>query len=122
MFNYIIKKLCLGKNGVREIRNETQIEKVKESVKSFLCCLKCRIWMYFNFSLAFLIGFWYFVSAFCIIYKNTQWIIIKDTLMSFAFGFIYPFIYCLIPTIFRYCGLCSKCSCCYCCSQFCQLF
>ena len=119
---FFLKKLCLGKNGVREIRNETQIEKVRESVKSFLCCLKCRIWMYFNFSLAFLIGFWYFVSAFCIIYKNTQWIIIKDTLMSFAFGFIYPFIFCLIPTIFRNCGLCCKCSCCYCCSQFCQLF
>ena len=119
---FFLKKLCLGKNGVREIRNETKIEKVKESVKSFLCCLKCRIWIYFNFSLAFLIAFWYFVSAFCIIYKNTQWIIIKDTLMSFAFGFIYPFIFCLIPTIFRNCGLCCKCSCCYCCSQFCQLF
>ena len=119
---FFLKKLCLGKNGVREIRNETRIEKVKESVKSFLCCLKCRIWIYFNFSLAFLIAFWYFVSAFCIIYKNTQWVIIKDTLMSFAFGFIYPFIFCLIPTIFRNCGLCCKCSCCYCCSQFCQLF
>ena len=63
---FFLKYLCLGKNGVREIRNETQIEKIRESTKSFLCC---RIWLYFIFSLTFLIAFWYFVSAFCIIYK-----------------------------------------------------
>jgi hypothetical protein len=119
---FFLKKLCLGKNGVREIRNESKIENVRESIKSFLCCLKCRIWIYFNFSLIFLIVFWYFVSAFCIIYSNTQWIIIKDTLISFAIGFIYPFFLCFIPTIFRNCGLCCKCECCYCCSKICQLF
>ena len=45
--------------------------------------------------------FWYFVSCFCAVYKNTQIILIKDTLISFGLSMIYPFGLNLLPGILR---------------------
>ena len=35
------------------------------------------------------------------IYRNTQYILLKDTLIGFAFSFFTPFVIYLIPGIFR---------------------
>ena len=48
-----------------------------------------------------MIFFWYFISCFCAVYKNTQEILIKDTLISFALSMIYPFGLNLLPGMFR---------------------
>jgi hypothetical protein len=45
--------------------------------------------------------FWYFISCFCAVYKNTQIILIEDTLISFGISMLYPFGLNLIPSIFR---------------------
>ena len=45
--------------------------------------------------------FWYFISCFCAVYKNTQTILIKDTLISFALSMSYPFGLNLLPGMFR---------------------
>ena len=52
-------------------------------------------------SLILMIFFWYFISAFCAVYKNTQMILIKDTLISFSLSMIYPFGLNLFPGFFR---------------------
>ena len=38
---------------------------------------------------------------FGVIYKNTQYHLLKGTLMSFGLSLLYPFITCLLPGIFR---------------------
>ena len=38
---------------------------------------------------------------FCVIYKNTQMHLLKDTLMSFGLSLIIPFVIYLLPGIFR---------------------
>ena len=45
--------------------------------------------------------FWYFISCFCAVYENTQKILIKDTLVSFALSMVYPFGLNLLPGFFR---------------------
>ena len=57
--------------------------------------------LYFIISLLLLLSFWYYISLFCIIYKNTQIHLLKDTLMSFGLSLIIPFIFYLLPGIFR---------------------
>jgi len=42
------------------------------------------------FSLLILL-FWYYLGCFCAVYKNTQFHLIKDTLISFGMGFITHF-------------------------------
>ena len=48
-----------------------------------------------------MIFFWYLISSFCAVYKNTQIIFLKDSLSSFLTSLIHPFIIYLFPTIFR---------------------
>ena len=48
-----------------------------------------------------MIFFWYFIVCFCAVYKNTQMILIKDTLISFALTMVYPFGLNLLPGMFR---------------------
>ena len=56
----------------------------------------------------FLSLFWYYISMFGAIYKNTQLHLLKDTLMSFALSLIYPFGIYLLPGIFRIPALLDK--------------
>ncbi len=52
-------------------------------------------------SVLFMFFFWYFISCFCAVYKNTQIVLIKDTLVSYALSMIYPFGLNLFPGLFR---------------------
>ena len=57
--------------------------------------------LFFILSFIFSIFFWYYISLFGVIYKNTQYHLLEDTLMSFALSFIYPFGIYLLPGLFR---------------------
>jgi len=48
-----------------------------------------------------LLFFMYYISCFCCIYENTQFHLIKDSIISFALSLIYPFGIYLFPGIFR---------------------
>ena len=52
--------------------------------------------------------FWYFISGFCAVYKNTQIILIENTLISFLISMIYPFGLNLLPGFFRIPALRAK--------------
>ena len=45
--------------------------------------------------------FWYYLGCFCVIYKNSQIHVIKDTLISILISLLYPFGLSLLPRIFR---------------------
>ena len=57
--------------------------------------------LYFITSLLLLIFFWYYISMFCVIYRNTQVHLLKDTLMSFGLALLFPFVIYLLPGLFR---------------------
>ena len=81
--------------------------------------------MYFILSFIFLLVFWYYIAMFCAVYKNTQYHLIKDTLISLGLSFIDPFWINLIPGIFRIPALSNlknKRTCIYKLSQILQIF
>ena len=45
--------------------------------------------------------FWYYISTFCAVYKNTQKILIKNTFTGFGITLLYPFGLYLFPGFFR---------------------
>ena len=49
----------------------------------------------------FLILFWFYLSCFCSVYRNTQIHLMKDILISFAMSLVYQLILNLVPGIFR---------------------
>ena len=70
--------------------------------------LKIKYISFFIKIYLFLGLFWYYISCFCAVYKNTQIHLIKDTVISFSLGLLYPIFLCLIPGIFRIPALTSR--------------
>ena len=99
--NVLLKQLSLSEKNILEIKQEKDYKKIKEKSKSIEKCIKIKFIIFFILSFLLLIFFWYFISCFCIVYKNTQIILIEDTSISFGLSMIYPFGLNLLPGIFR---------------------
>ena len=76
--------------------NNNEIRK-KEIIK----CVKLKVTFFFLITFLIFPFFWYTISCFCAVYKNTQIAFFKDFVSSFCLGLIYPFILYLFPSILR---------------------
>ena len=90
--------------------------------KKLIKTLIIKFIFYFLISFIFLLFFWYYISLFCIIYKNTQIHLLKDTLISLCLSLFTPFIIYLVPGIFRIPALYKKRKCLYNLSKILQSF
>ena len=108
VINKILKQLSLSEVNILEIKQQTTFKKVLMKSKTIEKYIKTKFIIYFILSTLFLAFFWYFISCFCIIYNNTQIILIEDTLISFGLSMIYPFFLNLIPGFFRIPALRNK--------------
>ena len=86
-------------------KNKNDVSKRKEKL---IFSLKIKVLVYFVISFLFLLCFWYYVSMFGAIYRNTQVHLLKDTLISFTISMITPFIINLLPGLFRIPALSNK--------------
>ena len=112
LINVLLKQLSLSEKNILEIKkleNDKNIQN-NEKVRKIQKYLKVKLILFFVFSFLLMAFFWYFISCFCAVYINTQSILIKDTLISFATSMIYPFGLCLLPGIFRIPSLKSESS------------
>ena len=101
IINVILKQLSLSEKQILTIKSQINYKDAKEKSESIKKCLKIKMIIFSLISFLFMLFFWYFISAFCSVYKNTQIILIKDTLISFSLSMIYPFGIILIPCLFR---------------------
>ena len=83
----------------KDIINTKKIN--ERNLKNLLKFLKIKFIFFYIFDLLFLILFWYYLACFCAIYKNSQYYLIKDTLICFGLSLLYPFGFNLLPGIFR---------------------
>ena len=99
----IIKYFALNEKNLIEIKNSeiNNLEMSSKKVTEVIKCLKIKFVNFFILSNLFLIMFWYYMSCFCAVFKNTQFHVLKDALFSFGLSLAYPFAICLIPGLFR---------------------
>jgi len=76
-------------------------KKLKTLIKDLIALFKRKIWISFIVMIFVMFIEWYYISAFCAVYKNTQLNFFINILISYIFSNLIPFVYCLIPTIFR---------------------
>ena len=101
IINMILKQLSLSEKNIIELKKETDIIKMKNNSKDIRRCILIKFIIFFLLNIILLLFFWYFISCFCAVYKNTQIILIKDTLISFGISMLYPFGLNLLPGMFR---------------------
>ena len=100
IINITLKLLSLSENDIINLKKQNRKISLKEG-KLILNCLKIKFIIFFIISFLLLSFCWYFISCFCGVFKNTQIILIIDTLISFGFSMIYPFGLYLLPGMFR---------------------
>ena len=101
MINSLIKHFSLSQRDILDIKQYKFDNNLDKKVLNVEKCLYYKFVIFFRLSFLFLLLFWYYISCFCVVYKNTQIQLIKDTLIGFSFCLIYPFGLYLIPGIFR---------------------
>ena len=108
IINLILKELSLSERNILEIKKEIKYKKAINKSKMIIKRIKLKFLIFFIVSTILLIFCWYFISCFCIVYNNTQIILLEDTLISFGLSMIYPFGLNLLPGIFRIPALKAK--------------
>ena len=78
----------LKKDKRYKVDDETK-EKIKEKLTKILKCLKIKIICFLVFESIFMLFFFYYVTAFCQVYLNTQVSWLLDSLISFLFSFLF---------------------------------
>ena len=101
IINALLRALSLSERNVINLKREENFKKLKKKSKEVERCIAIKFISFFIISLLLMIFFWYFLSCFCAVYNNTQGILFKDNLLSFALSMSYPFSLNLIPGIFR---------------------
>ena len=101
LINVGIKLLALSQKNIVKLKQEKKKENLDKNHKGLLTTLKIKFISFFIITFLLLLFFCYYITCFCGIYENTQIHLITDTFISFITSFIYPFIICLVPGIFR---------------------
>lgn len=88
-------------------------QKEKDNLNKVLRCIRIKLAFYFTLIFIFSLFFWYYVTAFCAVYKNSQigWLI--GAVISIALGLLTPVAMSLIVFIFRVIGIEKKSECSY---------
>ena len=104
----ILKFLALSDKSILKLKNmKNKKNAIKESsniIKGF----NIKFNIYYIISFILLVLFWYFISAFCAVYSNSQLTLIENTFSSFVVSLIYPFAINLLPGVFRVPALTAK--------------
>ena len=105
IINILIKYLALSEKNIlslkKNIKNIKKKKQIKDEVNKTILYLNIKFNMFFISGSIFLIIFWYYVAVFCAVYKNTQITLIKNSVTSFSFSLVYPFILNFIPALLR---------------------
>ena len=102
IFGTLFSYFGLSEDKILEFKKE----KIEESLiekkgENLIQILFYKFLNFFIFSFLIILAFWYYIASFCAVYKNTQYHLIKDTLIGLATSFFSPIPIKLAPTILR---------------------
>jgi len=107
LIEIILCYLSLTDKPIYQIKN-LMLDNSSKQMQFIYKCINIKLIIFFVFTFIFIIFYWYIISAFCSVYKNTQITFIKDWIFSFLLGILLPFFLYLIPSSLRICAIKNK--------------
>ena len=101
VLNWPLNFLALSNDPIIDFKQDSKKSNIIKRSKRLKKTLTIKFSFYFIISFLILSFFWYYISLFCVIYKNTQMHLLKDSLMSFVMSLFIPFVTYLFPGFFR---------------------
>ena len=92
-----------------EIKALPKKENNARRILDILNCMKRKLTGFFIFTFLFFLFHWYFISAFCAVYQNTQVIYLRDSAISILTSLIDPFFIYAITCLLRAISLLKCC-------------
>ena len=92
--------LGLSSDAIIDFKRSEETNNVNERGEKLIKTLKIKFVFHFILSYILLIFFWYYISMFGSVYKNTQYLLLKHTVIGFSLSLVTPFIIYLIPGLF----------------------
>ena len=117
IMNFIVRFVSLSERDISKINSERNADNKKKLCEKTQKLLKIKLLILFIIS-AILIGIcWYYVSAFCAVFKNSQGHYFINVLVAFIVCNVWPCVTSLIPPILRKKSIDNDSSCMYTASQ-----
>ena len=104
----MLQTLVLTDKDLLAVKNQETKTMAINMKKQKLKCIKIKYTLFFILNFIFLWLFWYYLTCFNAVYKNTQVYLIENTVISFGFSLFYPFVINIFPTLFRGCAIHSS--------------
>ena len=101
VLNTLLGLLALSNDEIIKFKQNKLKNNLMKREENLKYKLSIKFILYFIISFLLLVFFWYYISIFCVIYRNTQVHLLKDTLMSFGLVLFTPFGIYLLPGFFR---------------------
>ena len=108
VINTIVRNISLTQKSLLVIKREKTIDKASKQALIIFNEIKIKIIIFFILGTLFMAFYCYFISCFCAVYKNTQIILIKDTLVSFTLSMSYAFLLAIFTAMFRFYAIKGK--------------
>ena len=103
------KNLEKKENVDKKKIKEKDKKEMGEKIMDILECLKRKLVGFFVFTFLLFLFYWYFISAFCAVYQNTQVIFLRDCGISILTSIVESLIIYGITNILRAISLCACC-------------
>ena len=97
----LLKYLILPERNLLIIKYEIPSYNARDKANDMKRCFFIKYICFYIIGFVFLIFFWYYLSSFNAVYKNSQIYPFINTLISIIISLLYPFFVNLIPGIFR---------------------
>ena len=104
----ILQFLVLTDKDIVTVKNQPTQNLAINMKEQKLKYMKVKFTFFFILNFILLGLFWYYLTCFNAVYKNTQIYLIENTFISFGFSLFYPFIINIFPTIIRMCSIHSS--------------
>ena len=97
----MLQTLVLTDKDVLTVKQQHSKTLAINTKEKKLKCMKIKFSVFFILNFILLGLFWYYLTCFNAVFKNTQVYLIENTFISFAFSLSYPFIINIFPTCIR---------------------
>ena len=94
---------------IYKIKELSRNKKNDEQIMDLIKCMKRKLIGFYIATFLLFLFYWYFISAFCAVYQNTQKTFLLDSLISIIVQFIDPFFIYGLKIILRHISM-TKCS------------
>ena len=101
IINSPLNYLALSNDTILDFKHNLTKNNALKGEKYLYRKLAIKFSLYFIISFLFLAFIWYYISMFRVIYKNTQFHLLKDTISSFGISLLFPCGFYLLPGFFR---------------------